>query len=147
MVYCLLSFGLFIYPITYYRPQTKLRQSNVFTPVCQSFYSQGGVWQTPPGQTPSPGSHPQADTPGQTLPWQTPPNGHCSVQYASNWQCFLVYWVIFSVFAGKKCIELNQNLFSLLKGDCNVQTWLKISNPPPPPHAHQMSSRKGVGVK
>ena len=26
----------------YYRPQTKLREGNVFTPVCQSFYSQGG---------------------------------------------------------------------------------------------------------
>ena len=28
----------FIFP-----PATKVRQGNVFTPVCQSFYSQGGV--------------------------------------------------------------------------------------------------------
>ena len=40
-----------------YRPLTKLRKGNVFTPVCQSFCSQGGVclsacWDThPPGQT------------------------------------------------------------------------------------------------
>ena len=26
----------------YYRPQTKLREGNVFTPVCQSFCSRGG---------------------------------------------------------------------------------------------------------
>ena len=26
-----------------YRPQTKLREGNVLTPVCQSFFSQGGV--------------------------------------------------------------------------------------------------------
>ena len=30
---------------------TKLRQGNVFTPVCQSFCSQGGVCHLPPGQT------------------------------------------------------------------------------------------------
>ena len=53
-----------------YRQQTKLREGNVFTPVCQSFCSQegvwpwalwvclplgpgeGGVWQTPPGRHP-----------------------------------------------------------------------------------------------
>ena len=55
----------------FYRPQTKLRKGNAFTPVCQSFYSQGSVclsacWDThppPPGQTP-PGQIP----PAQTLP-------------------------------------------------------------------------------
>ena len=79
--------------VIYYRPQTKLRKGNVFTPVCQSFCSQGRVsapvhagihlpGQTPPRQTPStradtshldrhpyPGRH----TPGQTPPGQTPP--------------------------------------------------------------------------
>ena len=34
---------------TYYRPQTKLRKGNVFTPVCDSVH-RGEV--TPPGQTP-----------------------------------------------------------------------------------------------
>ena len=64
---------LFLFPdwqcfvcIYFYRPQTKLRKGNVFTPVCQSFCSQGGclpqcilgythppLWaDTPPGQTP-----------------------------------------------------------------------------------------------
>ena len=53
----------------HYRPQTKLRKGNVFTPVCQSFCTQGGVcpsacWNTPPwadtppGQTPPLGRHP-----------------------------------------------------------------------------------------
>ena len=28
--------------LLHYRPQTKLREGNVFTPVCQSFCSQGG---------------------------------------------------------------------------------------------------------
>ena len=55
----------------FYRSQTKLRKGNVFTPVCQSFCSQGGVcpsacWDThtppsrhPPGQRPlPPGRHP-----------------------------------------------------------------------------------------
>ena len=29
--------------VGFYRPQTKLRKGNVFTPVCQSFCLQGGV--------------------------------------------------------------------------------------------------------
>ena len=43
-----------------YRPQTKLRKCNVFTPVCQSFCSQGGCIPActgaciPPGRPPSP---------------------------------------------------------------------------------------------
>ena len=71
-------------------PTTKLRQGNVFTPVCHSVHR--GVSATPlgrhiPGQTPPgrhpmgrhpPGRHPQADTPRQTSPLadtprQTPP--------------------------------------------------------------------------
>ena len=43
---------------TYYRLQKQLRKSNVFTSVCQEFCPQGR------------GVHPQADTPGQTPPWQ-----------------------------------------------------------------------------
>ena len=35
----------------YYRPQTKLRKGNVFTPVCQSFCSQGGLLQCMLGYT------------------------------------------------------------------------------------------------
>ena len=66
--------------ISHYRPQTKLREGNVFTPVCRSFCSQvmgcipacnGPVTSIPPvdtpyGQTaPTLGRHPH---PGQTLP-------------------------------------------------------------------------------
>ena len=55
----------------HYRPQTKLRKGNVFTPVCQSFCSRGGGISACTGQTP-----PRADTPapGQTPP--TPPGRH-----------------------------------------------------------------------
>ena len=52
----------------YYRPQMKLREGNVFTPVCQSFCSQGGLpkcmLEYTPRETPW-GRHP----PGQTPPW------------------------------------------------------------------------------
>ena len=85
----------------YYRPQTKLRKGNVFTPVCQSFCSWGclpsACWDTPPWQTP-PGRHPPGrHTPlGRHPPWKhtsppgsTPPNGHCSGRYASYWNAFL----------------------------------------------------------
>ena len=73
---------ILIQKYTRYRPQTKLRKGNVFTPVCQSFCSQGSTpvhagichpqgrhlpwaapWQTPPW----------ADTPRQTTPWAQPP--------------------------------------------------------------------------
>ena len=75
-------------PVTeyHYRPQTKLRNGNVFTSVCQEFYPQeGGVHplgrqaprqtlpsrQTPPSQTPPR----QADNPlgRQTAPWANTP--------------------------------------------------------------------------
>ena len=70
----------------FYRPQTMLPEGNVFTPVCQSFCSQGrGVSQhamggavhpfVPPGQTP-PGRHPLGRLPG---------DGHWSGRYASYW--------------------------------------------------------------
>ena len=40
-----------MYSIPYYRSQQQLREGNVFTAVCQSFYSQGGVhaWFLPGG--------------------------------------------------------------------------------------------------
>ena len=52
----------------YYHPQTKLRKGNVFTPVCQSFCSHGGVclsacWDTSPQ--------------GDTTPGQNPPPSAC----------------------------------------------------------------------
>ena len=81
-------------PWTFYKKllpsATKLWQGNVFTPVCQSFCSQGRCLadtlpgQTPPGQThpqqtPSGQTSPQADTPEQTLqadtPWTDTPLG------------------------------------------------------------------------
>ena len=73
---------ILIQKYTRYRPQTKLRKGNVFTPVCQSFCSQGvypsACWDMPPpGQTPPlgcpladtpPGQTPQADNPLGTTP-------------------------------------------------------------------------------
>ena len=60
-------------------PATKLRQDNVFTPVCHSVHR--GVSATP-GQTP-----PQADTP----PGQTPPT-QCMLGYTHPpVQCMLGY--------------------------------------------------------
>ena len=59
--------------LNFYRPQTKLRKGNVFTPFCQSFCSQGGCLPQymlgyVPGQTPAWADTPRADTlpPGQT---------------------------------------------------------------------------------
>ena len=79
----------------YYHPQMKLRKGNVFTPVCQSFCSQGRCtppgtpppWQTQPHWEDTPlgihpqanihpqaDTHPRADTPlgRHTTPGQTP---------------------------------------------------------------------------
>ena len=52
--------------IAYYRPQTKLLEGNVFTPVCQSFCSQreGSSWQRPWTETPRTET-PSTETPGQ----------------------------------------------------------------------------------
>ena len=52
------------YNFAFLPPATKLRQGNIFTPVCQSFCSRGSA--TPPEQTPLWANTPQADTPGQT---------------------------------------------------------------------------------
>ena len=88
-IYCCFCDALMI--SSYYRPQRSCGQGNIFTPVCHSFCSPGGVclsacWDTtprsrhPPEQTPpwdqTPQSrHPQEQTPPvQTPPWdQTPP--------------------------------------------------------------------------
>ena len=62
----------------------KLRKGIVFAPDCQSFCSEGGVFQhvlgqTPPGQrppladTPTPGSHPRANIPLIHTPWVDTP--------------------------------------------------------------------------
>ena len=96
---------------------TKLRQCNVFTPVCHSVHS-GGVclsacWDTLPPPPVRHGGHiptcTEADTPlwadtrpRQTPPGQvplppqadtpradTPPSGHCSGRYVSYWNAFL----------------------------------------------------------
>ena len=67
----------------FYRSQTKLRKGNVFTPVCQSFCSQGGVCPSAIlGYTP-PSRHP----PGQTSP---PTDGYCCGRYASYWNAFFL---------------------------------------------------------
>ena len=62
-------------------PATKLRQGNVFTPVCHSVH--GGVSAYGLGGG---GSHPQADTP----PGQTPHLGRHPT-WADNPQCMLGY--------------------------------------------------------
>ena len=70
----------------YYRPQTKLRKGNVFTPVCHSVHI-GGV-HPPLADTPlsrhPPGRHPPGRHP-------CPGDGHCSGQYASYWNAFLFF--------------------------------------------------------
>ena len=69
-------------------PATKLRQGNVFTPVYQSFCSQGGVCH-PPGHTPlgTPlARHPRADTTPQadTPRPDTPPPAKCMLGYSQQ---------------------------------------------------------------
>ena len=102
-------------------PANEVCESYVFTPVCQSFCSKGGVpGQVPPGQSPpgqaSPGQvpsmgrytpwagtpprqvHPLPGTPlgtwalGPLGPWAgTPRQVHPTGQYASYWNAFLMY--------------------------------------------------------
>ena len=93
----------------YYRPQTKLRKGNVFTPVCQSFCSGGGClpsayWvYTPLGRHPTWADTPWADTtleahtpllkhpPGSTTPPSRRPQ-QPTVRFLL--ECFLVYFSI-----------------------------------------------------
>ena len=83
---CINSTDAINFPKTYLPSATKLRQGNVFTPVCHSVHR--GVchtplgrppWQTPPWQTPSPE---QTPSPGQTPPWQTPLGRHLPLHSA-----------------------------------------------------------------
>ena len=70
-------------------PATKLRQGNVFTPVCQSFCSRGegvSVREPPPPRQKSPWT----ETPGQTPPGQesprseTPPRAEITPPYGNQ---------------------------------------------------------------
>ena len=79
---------------SFYRPQTKLRKGNLFTPVCDSVHGRRGISLNPGAvynptrQTPQ-GRHllpPSADTP-QTA---TPDDGHCSKRYTSHWNAILL---------------------------------------------------------
>ena len=76
-----------------YHPQTRLWKGNVFTPVCQSFCSQGGVclsacWDThthththtPPGRHP-PGRHPLGRQPWADIPLGRHPPAQCMLGY------------------------------------------------------------------
>ena len=71
----------------YYRPQTKLREGNVFTGVCDSVHrgvpAPGGVC---PGGVPGPGGR---LVPGG-VPGGDPPDGHCCGRYASYRNAFLL---------------------------------------------------------
>ena len=89
--------------INIYRPQTKLRKCNVFTPVCQSFCSWGVVYpsmhwgrQTHPGQTPPCPVHAGIHTPCPVHAGIHPPGSHCCGHYASYWNAFLCFKFLFS---------------------------------------------------
>ena len=71
---CLLNF----FWVLYYRPQTKLRKGNVFTPVCQSFCSGGVSGPVHAGIRHPTGRHPP------------PKDGYCCGRYASYWNAFLL---------------------------------------------------------
>ena len=88
-----------------YRPQTKLREGNVFTGVCDSVH--GGV--------PGPGGCLFTGgclvlggacsggglllAPGEGgVPGGDPPNGYCCGQYASYWNAFLYFKVSFTLY-------------------------------------------------
>ena len=108
-----------------YRRQTKLRKGNVFTPVCQSFCSQGGYVHAgihpPPRQAGTPlgrqvPTDRQADTPpGRQNPpnRQAPPctdtspplpaDGYCCGQYASYWNAYLLICMYASTVMSVMC--------------------------------------------
>ena len=87
----------------YYRPQTKLRKGNVFTPFCQSFCSQGGVPASVYAGIHPPGRHPPADTP-------PPADGYCCGRYASYWNAFLFKYTI-RFKCGIHCISCNKSIY------------------------------------
>ena len=120
---------------------TQLWQGNVFTPVCQSFCSQGeGVCgrhiprqthtprQTPlgrhtprqthpPGQT-SPCAHPQVDTSPADTPWQTPPR-HTPQTDTAPGHCsgrYASYWNAF-LFTIRPHVKVLQQVVASFCGD------------------------------
>ena len=93
----------------FYRLQTKLRKSNVFTSVCQEFCQQGeGVHppgQTPPADTPrqiaSPsdtplGRHPLRQTPSPSQLTTPPPNQAATAPDSTVLECILVLSRLFN---------------------------------------------------
>ena len=82
-------FSFLLVPVSLLLPTTKLRQGNIFSPVCHSFHVEGGcclplvlgVTATPPGRHPPRKTAPRetppwADTsPSQTSPWADTPPG------------------------------------------------------------------------
>ena len=121
--------AIFLQPLTelggvkdarlYFLPSgTWLRQGNVFTSVCQSFFSQGGegcltdipLGRHPPGRQPPEkialGRHPLRSTPSEAYPMEAPPprstplDGHCMRTVCSLLECFLVK-LFCAVFAKK----------------------------------------------
>ena len=82
---------------------TNMREGYIFTAICQSFCSQGGVclsacWDTHPlAGTPLRQVHPLGRYTSRegTPPRSTPPNGHCSRWYASYWNAFFGGELIF----------------------------------------------------
>ena len=117
-----------------YRPQRSC-EGYVFTPVCQSFCSQGGLPQCmlgcnppepgtpPPGSRQPPHQHPLEQTPPRTRhpPDQAPTlpaDGYCCGRYASYWNAFLFQTVIcfgdiisVQVFTFKLWVFMNSFLF------------------------------------
>ena len=96
--------------VFYYRPQTKLREGNVFTCVCDSVHggrclvpggllleggacswvgvcSGGGAWSQEEGV---PGPRGGVPAPGGEVPGGDPPDGFCCGRYASYWNAFLL---------------------------------------------------------
>ena len=85
-------------------PATKLRQGNVFTPVCHSVHRGSAIppWADTPGQTPPRQTPPRQTPPGQTPPGQILPLGrhppravHACTRYASYWNAILFVIFIF----------------------------------------------------
>ena len=66
--------------VYFYRPQRSC--GKVMFSQASVILFMGGVWQTPPGQTPIPG---QTPPPGR----QPPADDYCSGRYASYWNAFL----------------------------------------------------------
>ena len=85
---------------------TTVAESYVYTPVCQSFCSQGdGVWaDTPKADTfPPPGRHLRAD-------------GYCSGRYASYWNAFLWLWFWIVHTFNRFCARDHHGVWSRISG-------------------------------